>query len=310
MEQTELDEHGPTQPDIPDTDSTPAFGGRPSLSPQTTANMVDEPGYSDQVPTEADTAGYVYALGRIEPRFPSMAVEKEFAQATGRAETSGLTDREALHAVLTQRENRYLVRLLCWVLTIEGLDTYILHPRDPMELDLLVDALRSNPRPTDIDVVIGTRGPIAPPNLCNGLMVPILAFSQVYSFDIDSLIKSIPRPKGVPAKEFTSACEEVFSRTMQMADNSGAVDDHRALNYLAIRYPAVYATAAEMFRRDASLSSVYVQPSPLAGVQRIVEVIFCFTDRNTDVVEKFFVRVDVTGEFPFLVTKMSPYFDR
>ena len=31
---------------------------------------------------------------------------------------------------------------------------------------------------------------------------------------------------------------------------------------------------------------------------------------DTDVIEKFFVRVDVTEEFPFLVTKMSPYYDR
>ena len=41
-----------------------------------------------------------------------------------------------------------------------------------------------------------------------------------------------------------------------------------------------------------------------------MDVIFSFTDRATDVVEKFFTRVDVTEEFPFLVTKMSPYFDR
>ena len=47
------------------------------------------------------TSAYVYALGRVEPRFPSLAVEKEFAQATGRAETAGLTDRQALHAVLS-----------------------------------------------------------------------------------------------------------------------------------------------------------------------------------------------------------------
>src|SRR5512147_1184868 len=39
---------------------------------------------------------YVYALGRIEPRFPTLSVEKEMAQATGRAETAGLTDRQAL----------------------------------------------------------------------------------------------------------------------------------------------------------------------------------------------------------------------
>jgi PatG C-terminal len=38
--------------------------------------------------------------------------------------------------------------------------------------------------------------------------------------------------------------------------------------------------------------------------------VFSFRDRTTDVVDKFFTRVDVTDEFPFLVTKMSPYFDR
>jgi hypothetical protein len=36
---------------------------------------------------------YVYAIGRIEARFPRPSVEKEFAQATGRAGTAGLTDR-------------------------------------------------------------------------------------------------------------------------------------------------------------------------------------------------------------------------
>ena len=40
-----------------------------------------------------------------------------------------------------------------------------------------------------------------------------------------------------------------------------------------------------------------------------MEVIFSFTNRQTDVIEKFFTRVDVTEEFPFLVTKMSPYYD-
>jgi hypothetical protein len=55
---------------------------------------------------------------------------------------------------------------------------------------------------------------------------------------------------------------------------------------------------------------VEVRPSPLSGTCRIVEVIFSYTNRNTDFTEKFAVRVDVTEEFPFLVTKLSPYFDR
>ena len=97
---------------------------------------------------------------------------------------------------------------------------------------------------------------------------------------------------------------------MQMADNAGATDEHRALNYLAVRYPAVYSTASAAFARNASLESINVQTSPLSGTRNIVEVVFSFRDRTTDVVDKFFTRVVVTDEFPFLVTKMSPYFDR
>ncbi|MGH7801531.1 MAG: hypothetical protein ACREOW_13060 [Thermodesulfobacteriota bacterium] len=253
---------------------------------------------------------YVYALGRVEARFPRLSVEKEFAQATGRSNTTGKTDREVLHKVLSERQNRYLARQMCWVLTIEGLETYILVPRDPADFDLLVEAIRPAPRPTDVDVVIGMRGPIAPPEMCNGLMVPIVAFDQMYSFDIDSLIKSIPKPKEIAAKEFTPAAEELFMRIMQMADNAGATDEHRALNYLVVRYPAIYTTAAEAFGRNSSLTAVEVQPSSLSSTRKIVDVIFSFTNRNTDVTEKFFVRVDVTEEFPFLVTKMSLYYDR
>jgi hypothetical protein len=36
----------------------------------------------------------------------------------------------------------------------------------------------------------------------------------------------------------------------------------------------------------------------------------CPSDSQTYVTEKYFVRVDVTEEFPFLVTRISPYFDR
>ena len=36
------------------------------------------------------------------------------------------------------------------------------------------------------------------------------------------------------------------------------------------------------------------------------ELVFAFTGRNTDFTEKFFVRVDVTEEFSFLVSKMGP----
>jgi PatG C-terminal len=263
--------------------------------------------------SEAASYPYVYAMGRIESRFPSPAVEKEFAQANGRADTAGLTDRQALQSILSVRSNRYLARQLCWVLTIEGLETYILAPRDPADYELLLEALRAEPSPMDLDVVVGVRGPIAPPEMCNGLLVPIVVFDQIYSFEREALIKAIPRPETIPAKQerqFRSAAGELFDRIMQVADNAGATDEHRALNYLSVRYPAIYATAADAYARNSSLTAVEVQPSRLSGVRNVVDVVFTFTNRGTDVTEKFFVRVDVTEEFPFLVTKMSPYYDR
>ena len=252
----------------------------------------------------------VYALGRIEARFPSLAVEKEFAQATTRLDSHGKTDRQTLHAVLEKKENRYLARQLCWVFNIAGLETYVLRQREPGDLRLLVEAIRPMPRPTDIDVVIGLQGPIAPAAVCNGLRLPIVVFEQIYSFDIDSVVKTIPKPAEIPQERFAATVEELFQRIGQLADNTGATDRQRALNYLVVRYPAIYALAAEAFGRSQSLTAVDVRPSPLSNVRKVLDVIFSFTHRTTEVTEKFFLRVDVTEPFPFLVTKLSPYYDR
>jgi PatG C-terminal len=106
------------------------------------------------------------------------------------------------------------------------------------------------------------------------------------------------------------AAQELFDRIIQIADNTGATDADRAVNYCALRYPAIYARAGESFAADSSLTGLEVRPSPLSGVRKVAEVVFSYTNRATDVTEKFFVRVDVTEEFPFLVTKLSPYYDR
>ena len=54
----------------------------------------------------------------------------------------GLSDRQAIQRVLSERQNRYMVRQLCWVMTIEGLETYILTPRDPGYLEITSTTFR------------------------------------------------------------------------------------------------------------------------------------------------------------------------
>jgi len=301
----------PTEPThLPGGAYAPEGGRGAPIAPQSEGGTCTCGGTAGPSPNGTGVVSYVYAIGRIEARFPNLAAEKEFAQATGRTDTAGKTDQQTFHAVLSKRENRYLARQLCWVLTIQGLETYLLVPRDPGDIDLLVEAIRPAPDPGDIDVVIGIRGPIAPAEMCNGLMVPIVAFDQIYSFDRATLIKTIPKPEKTTAAQFGPAAEELFNRVLQLTDNAGATDEHRASNYLSMRYPAIYAKAAEEFAQARSLTDVEVRPSPLGGTRKIVDVIFAYTDRNTDFKEKFCVRVDVTEEFPFLVNKMSPYYDR
>ena len=187
---------------------------------------------------------YVYALGRIEVRFPSLAVEKEFAQAIGRTSTAGQTDQQAFHAALSKRENLYLVRQLCWVFSVQGIETYLLRPRHSSDYERLVEAVRPQAGPGDIDAVIGINAGMASPSLCNGLMIPLVVFDQIYSFDRPALIKTVPKPTKMEASKFTAAAEEVFDRIRQLNDNAGATDEHRALNYLAMRCPSVCASVA------------------------------------------------------------------
>ncbi|MBC7936276.1 MAG: hypothetical protein H7Y86_13075 [Rhizobacter sp.] len=256
----------------------------------------------------ADSVQYVYTIGRIRARFPGVAIEREFAQAVGRIKTDGMTDNAVMYKVLSDPQNLYLARKICWTIAVEGMETYLLQPMVAADLDMLISSLKPTTDVNDINVVLGVLGPIAPPAYCNGLQLPIIGFTQVYSFDVPTLIKSIPNPD--KAKNFTAIAEELFMRIMQMTDNAGATDDHRALNYLAVRYPGIYATAADCYARNFSLTGVEARPSALNGTRKMVDVIFTFSNRVSDATEKYYCRVDVTEEFPFLVTRMQSYLER
>lgn len=282
----------------------------PEVSPSAGAAPVAPP-----TALPAAAPAFVYTLGQIDARFPSLSIEKEYAQIIGNGadDYSGVTERQALKRAISQEQNRYLARNMCWVLEIEGLETYILVPRDPLDLALLIEAYREERSGDDLDAVIGVRTQIAPPEMCNGLALPIVIVDQLYSFDRYSLIESIPVPESVAKKEsdqFRAVATSLFGELTQLADNAGSTDEHRALNYLTVRYPRMYAVATEQADRNFGFTGVEVLRSRLSGVRSIVDVVLSFRHRETDVPEKQFVRVDVTEEFPFLVTKMGPYYDR
>lgn len=274
------------------------------------AQAAEQP--TDGPPVE-DPQPLVYAIGKVEPQVPSVAIQKELDQAISQIDTSGQTDREAVCSALESRHNRYLARQLCFTFNVGNVPTYLLVARDPADVELFVEATRPRPQASDLDIIIGQRGPVTPPQVCNGIGLPMVITDQIYSFDRESLVQSIPRPETISANDedqFRASAAELFDRMLQSTDNSGAQDEHRAINYLAMRYPAIYATAADAHGRNLSLSAIEAHRSRLSGARNIMDVVFTYTNRNTDVSEKYFVRVDVTEKFPFLVSKIAPYYER
>ena len=251
---------------------------------------------------------FVYVLGQVEARFPNRSIEKEFVQIIERSKSANFEHQQAFYSVLSQPENRYLARKLSWILTKEGVPIYILLPTGPEDLDILLDAIRPSACPLDRQVVVGRKGPVAPPEMC-GLEVPMVLVDHLYSLEYNNFMKSI-HPELVADEKFKAAALELFRRMMQIADNTGSTEKHRALNYLAVRYLAIYSTAAEKLENSFSLTSAEAIPSRLSDSRKIISVVFSFTNRETGIMEKYFVRVDVTEEFPFIVTKMAPYYDR
>ncbi|MDF0682268.1 MAG: hypothetical protein P0116_15020 [Candidatus Nitrosocosmicus sp.] len=256
---------------------------------------------------------YVYVIGKIAHRFPNKSLEMELAQVIGNkpgAETRGLSQEETVYQALIDPNNRYIARQLCYILNVEYLETYLLVPSDPLDIEKLVKAVKPSPNLGDIDVVIGRKGPIAPPEMCNGLMLPIVMVDQIYSFDRETLIKAIPRQTDMSDDQFTRSSNALFDRIIQLADNAGSTDEHRALNYLAVRYDKIYERTQLMQDENYSFTGIEVHLSRLSGVRKVLDVIFFYQNRQTLAVSKWFVRVDVTDEFPFLVSPVQEYYER
>jgi PatG C-terminal/Subtilase family/PatG Domain len=261
--------------------------------------------------------GFVYAIGTVEAEYPNVGVEREMqAFASGIPNLPGLNrgipkrlieDRRWQHAVLTDNREaaRYLARQLTWKLIIEDDPMYILTPRDFADYDGLVDCLapkkspvksagkqKAKAPPEYAEEGDGSRGDL---NVVVGLTpdgTNILT-DQVFTIDSGQL-------------KFPGA--EYFE---QLADNPGLQDEDRAYNYVLARYATSRQSLGEI-NKEFELSGVPTLRSRLSNSgRRVVRVIFTFCRRADSAIErKFFVRVDVTDKFPFIVTPWHQYLER
>jgi hypothetical protein len=253
---------------------------------------------------------YIYSIGKIDVRFPTIGIEREFQQRersmpTGHDHDHRLRPRgERLAAVL--RMHPHLARSVCFILTVGGTPAYALVPNNTEILQAMLDAVAGSDRDDAWSLVVGRGGPMAAPAACGGLMVQMAACDVFYGFALaefaDGLVSRVDhilKDKKIDRDKFLQGARDLFGRVALSMENMGAQDSHRALNYLLVQHPGPYIALVERADR-AILDNVETRLNLTAGARRVVAVILTFIDRTTGVPERLFTRIDVTEEWPFV----------
>jgi hypothetical protein len=255
---------------------------------------------------------FVYALGTVDIHFPDQSIVGQLETV---AQTKELVrghdeDKRAwCYRVLKDNPDaRHVARLASWVLTVEGIDAYYLVLRDLNDLDTLIKCL-DHPRNVDLDLFVGSSS-LAPVERCAGVKAPILVVEHLSTFKRNDIVEWFKKPSGTRRSANAEKLnDELFEELFQGADNFGQTDWWRALNYLAVRYPQLHECFAEMAANNHEFKGFSVDESRLAeiGPRRMVDPVFSFQHKDTGVVQRYYVRVDVTYLFPMLVRHIAKY---
>ena len=272
--------------------------------------MIEQKTQADviQMSTTDGVFGYVYAVGKLEARFPSPDIEKEYDQA---ATAMGVTE---IYDVLKQSEvvgsledkgadNAYLARDMEWVFTINNMDAWQVEPRTLIELGNMVEAI--NPEAKDkYQVLIGTQEPLAD----GGSDLPWVMCNRIFYFDPDAFGDQVAkRASDVGASVDKKTAVDFFDQLLQFVKNPGDSDRNRAINYLALNYVDLYIKKAEMETAGKPFAGLSTQASAMSGGRTLLDAILSFNDRKYGTVEKYYCTVDITGQYPFLSDKLQPY---
>jgi hypothetical protein len=249
----------------------------------------------------------VVVVGTVSCAFPSLSVEKEFAQLLGQKDFTGFADRQTMYSVLSKRENRYLARRMCFLLTpygTGGSPAYVLMPEEQDDIDLLIDTLQRPVSTTEFDVVRGQVSGIAPPAMCNAQQLPILSFYQLYSFGLDEFLRALPRPEKMAEAAFKTACDEVFHRALRLASNASG--PMVGLSYAILSYAGLHKLVAEKYRQNFSLADIEVRNSRATAGS--ADIWLMFVDRKTGFSATYCFTVNYSGPFTFLEEPLHPCF--
>ena len=287
-----------------------------------------EPANVNQVET------YIYAVGYISAKFPNLSLEKEFNQAKILASKNSpllaeVNDDVALaHAnrnaslnselydTLIKPENNYIAREMNWTFrNSDGNETYKVIPPSNQGLYELISALAPNSSDKKQDgsevaqqvIIIGVES----------RETQSLAFSHIIPVSQETITQSVSQSSGSSSINKTYMTELV-SEILSLNGNDGYNHGDRALNYALYNNWLIYQKAYELLYSSSSngpnpngYQLVNVRISGDSSSNRLVaKLIFDFQGINTGATQSWYCAVDVSGEYPFLLTDMARFLAR
>jgi hypothetical protein len=288
----------------PDTDElnttgtiVPGAGQAPSASPC--------PECASRAPLAPQQEQFAYVIGRIDVRFPSLGIEREYQQRERALSDLPKQPRNArVRAVLEQ--NPHLATRVGWILSIGGNPAFALNPATPGLKESFFNALSSTHEIDHFCVVIGRVGPFVNPANFGGLLLPVLLVDQMYvstqgewAVSLGKSAQAVLKTHKIGDELFQTVSRDIFRDVTGMPDNMGISDGHRALNYLLVQHPGMFLAAAQ--RENHLLDRIETRVQQTAGGRQHVAVIMTFVDRACGIAERVFCSVDITEEWPFVV---------
>jgi hypothetical protein len=277
---------------------------------------------------------YIYAVGYIHAKFPNLSLEKEFNQAKTLADKNSplLPDvnddvalahanrnknlNSELYGTLIKPENNYIAREMNWTFSnSDGNETYKVIPPSHQGLYELISALAPNSSDknkggNDVAqqvIIIGVES----------RETDSLAFSHIIPVSQESITQSISQAAGTTSINNTYMTELV-SEILSLNGNDGYNHGDRALNYALYNNWPIYQKAYELLYASSSngpnpngYQLVNVRILGDSSSNRLVaKLVFDFQGINTGASQSWYCAVDVSGEYPFLLTDMARFLAR
>jgi hypothetical protein len=233
-----------------------------------------------------------YVVCDVDPVYPDLGVEKYalMKMKMEKVDFKATSKEKALQLVLEHYPD--LARQMCYVALVQEAQTYLLMAKFPdIGYPMLVEAAKS-----EISAVIGTVGPTASPDMCNGLTLPILFFDTIFNFDKKAFIAQIPVPHGVDKDNFRKAADDLWDQLVPLIGLGTGTS--RALAHLIFSDEGLWLLAVtQQLNHGAELKSLETQLAP-ATATTLVNVKATFLYRDNLIEKTFFKIVDVSNMFP------------